>query len=122
MAKLKLLKMPKAPRLPKKPAATASLSTKQSWLRRVQDMKAKYEAKERAVFKENTERKKMNEASKKLSTVIAGVGDIMSIRPGSFKAVISRKKRSSKVSGVKKRKPAAKKTAKKKAPAKKRRY
>lgn len=115
--------MPKAPRLPKKPAATASLSTKQSWLRRVQDMKAKYEAKERAVFKENTERKKMNEASKKLSTVIAGVGDIMSIRPGSFKTSIIRKKRTSKVSGIKKkRKPAVKKAAKKRAPAKKRRY
>jgi hypothetical protein len=121
MAKLKLLKMPKAPRLPKKPAATASLSTKQGWLRRVQDMKAKYEAKERAVFKENTERKKMNEASKKLSTVIAGVGDILSVRPGSFKAVITRKKRTAKVSGVKHKRKPAKKTAKKKAAPRRRR-
>ena len=114
MAKLKLLKMPKAPKLPKKPAQSASLSVKQSWMRRVADMKAKYEAKERAVYGENEQRKKINEESKRASTLIAGIGDLMSVRPASFKAIITgrRKKKTHKVSGVKrksaKRKPARK--------------
>ncbi len=99
------------PRVPKKPKATASVAQKQGWLRRVQDMKVKFEAKERAVFSENEGRKKLNEQSKRLSTVIAGIGDIVSVRPGSFKAVLTRAKRKpAKVSGVK-RKPAAKKKA-----------
>ena len=120
MAKLKLLKMPKAPKLPKKPAQSASLGAKHAYLRRVADMKAKYEAKERAVYGENEHRKKINEESKKASTVIAGIGDLMSVRPSSFKAIIThrprRKKTSSKVSGVRKtvKRKRAKKSAHKK--------
>lgn len=113
MAKLKLLKMPKAPKLPKKPAQSASLSTKQSYLRRVDDMKAKYQAKCKAVAKENQDRLKINKESERLSKVIAGVGSI-TVRPSSFRTANVRKRRTSKVSGVKKagkRKAATKKKA-----------
>lgn len=113
--------MPKAPKLPKKPAQSASLSTKQSYVRRVADTKAKYAVKCKTVAKENMQRIKVNKESERLSKVIAGIGAI-TVRPSSFKVSNIRKKRTSKISGVKKRKPAAKKTAKKKAPAKKRRY
>lgn len=114
MAKLKLLKMPKKPKLGKKPAASASLSTKQAWLRRQADKKAKYEAKLRAVENENKKRRAINEASQKASTVISGIGDILEVRPSAFSAKIVRARRTSKVSGAKKRgkKKAAKKAAK----------
>lgn len=114
MAKLKLLKMPKKPRLPKKPAQSASLSTKQSWLRRVKDLKAKWEAKTKAVASENQKRIKLNKESQRLSNVIAGIGDVVTVRPGSFKTSIVRKKRSSAVKKAKPRKKAAHKKAAKK--------
>jgi hypothetical protein len=119
MAKLKLLKMPKAPKLPKKPALSASLSTKQSWIRRVNDMKAKYHAKCNAVKKENTARVSINKKSEQASKIIAGIGSI-TVRPSSFKSVSVRKKRSSKIGSVK-RKTAKRKAAPKKRTAKRRR-
>lgn len=115
MAKLKLLKMPKVPKLGKKPAASASLSTKQAWLRRMADTKAKYEAKCKAIQKENASRVKENKLSEKLSQVISGVTNVASARPSSFRTSIRRKKRTTAVSGHKKkgRKAAPKKAAKK---------
>lgn len=113
MANLKMLKMPKKPRLPKKPAASASVTVKQNWIRKVQDLQRKHGGKERAVFAENEQRKKLNEQSKKLSQVIAGIGDVMTVRPSSFKAVLVRGKR--KAGAKKKAVSGVRKTAKKKA-------
>lgn len=118
MAKMKMLKVPQKPKLPKKPAATASLSTKQAWLRRAQDLKLKYEGKLKAIQNENKKRQAMNEASRRASTVISGIGDILEVRPGSFSAKIVRGSRTSKVSGTK-RKTKTKATAKRKPAAKK---
>ncbi len=131
MAKLKMLKLPKKPTIGKKPAQTASLSTKQAWMRRLHDKKQKYEAKHRAIESENKKRRAINEASQKASTVISGIGDIMEVRPGSFSVKSVRGKRTSYVPGAKhrkkksavgsvgrKRKPATKKKA---APKRKRR-
>lgn len=112
MAKLKMLKAPTKPKLGKKPAQTASLSTKQAWLRRQTDKRQKYEAALRAVENENKKRKVINDASAKASTVIAGIGDILEVRPGKFTIRNVRAKRTSKVSGLK-RKPAKKAPAKK---------
>lgn len=85
MANLKMLKMPKAPRLGKKPAQSASLQTKQAWINRNNDARIKHEAKVKAIISENAKRKAINEASKKASTIIAGIGNILEVRPASFK-------------------------------------
>lgn len=114
MAKLKKLKYPRKPKLPKKPAASASLSTKQSWLRRVQDIKKKYEARCSAVDSENKKREIINKQSAHASEVIAGIGDITMVRPSQFKTSIIRKKRSSAVSGHKKRKGTKRKATRRK--------
>ena len=80
MAKLKLLKLPKSPKLPKKPTATASLSAKENWLKRVSDLKASYAAKCREVQKENESRKKANAKSDQLTKQIANVKNIDSFK------------------------------------------
>lgn len=108
MAKLKMLKLPKKPKLGKKPAQSASFATKQSWLRRQADKKLKYEARLRAVQHENAKRKVINDASQKASTVIAGIGDIMEVRPSAFNVKQVRAHRSTAhVTGVKRRKKSA---------------
>jgi len=104
MAKYKMLKEPKAPKLPKRPKANASLSSKQAWLRKVEDLKQKHIAKLKAIRHENEGRKKANSESERLSQVIAGIGSI-DVRSSSFTV---RKKRKSY------RHTAKKKSAKKK--------
>lgn len=116
-----MLKMPKAPKLPKKPSQTASLSSKQSYVRKVKDMRQKYYALCVAVTKENASRKKINDESVKLSKVIAGIGSITTL-PASFKTISVRKKRTTAVSGVKKKKPKKKAAPKKKKAVRRRRY
>ncbi len=119
MAKLKLLKMPKAPKLPKKPALSASLSTKQSYIRRVNDMRAKFHARCNSVKKENAQRISINKKSEQASKVIAGIGSI-TVRPSAFKTVSIRKKRTTKIGSVK-RKTAKRKTGHKTKATKRRR-
>lgn len=91
MSKIKLLKLPKAPKLPKKPKENASLTAKQNYIKRVDETKAKYAAKVKAIEKENAQRIKINEQSKKLSKVIAGIGAIQ-VRPSAFTAKSVRSK------------------------------
>lgn len=111
MANLKMLKLPKKPRPPKKPAQTASLQTKQAWLHKVKDMATKYHAKSQAITRENTRRKAINEASKKASTIIAGIGDILEVRPSAFKVSTVRSPRKYGHAGGAKKKTAKKKSA-----------
>lgn len=129
MAKLKMLKMPKAPKMPKKPKATASVTSKQAWINKVKDLRQKYYHTCTAVNKENASRKKENEQSIKLSQVIAGIGNIVSVHPSKFTTKIIRMprkgaKKKIAVGGVKRKKTATKrKTAPKRKTARKsRRY
>lgn len=112
MAKLKMLKLPKRPKAPSKPSASASLSSKQAYLRRVKDIRDKYYAKCKEVQKENAHRDKTNKESERLSKVISGI----EVFPSSFTAKNIRLPRpGGHVSGLKKRKKSAhKKTAHKK--------
>lgn len=59
MGKLKLVK------LPKKPKASASITTKETYLKRVKEIQA-----------ENSKRKKDNDYSKKLSAQISGINGL----------------------------------------------
>ena len=99
MAKLKLLKMPKKPRLPKKPAASASLATKENYLRRVADLKKAYDSKCREVKSENLKRTNEQKKSEALSKRIAGIKGFDSL--------------SSRSTAVRRKKSAPKKAAKK---------
>ena len=81
-----MLKQPKKPKLPKKPSANASLQTKRSWMRRTKELHEKYNAKLKAIAKENMEREKINKESAKLSQVISGIGSIETL-PSSFKVI-----------------------------------
>lgn len=101
MANLKMLKHPKQPKAPKKPSPSASLRSKQAYLAKIKELRAKYFAKVKAIDDENTKRKKVNEESKKLTQVISGI----EVFPSSFKAVNRRLPRpGSKISGINKRK------------------
>ena len=108
MAKLKMLKEPKPPKMGRKPKANSSLASKQAWLRRNADKKAKYEAKVRAVRAENAKRAKINSESERLHKVISGVSNVLEIRPSGFSAKIIR------ASKAKPRKAGKKKAAKRK--------
>lgn len=119
MSKLKMLKMPKAPKVPAKPKQTASLETKQRWLQRVKDLKAKFQKQIEVVKKENAHRAKVNNESERLSKVISGVSKL-EVFPRGFSVKSLRSSGSKrKKSKAKPAKKAAKKTAKKAAPKRK---
>lgn len=117
MAKLKLLKLPKVPKLPKKPKQSASVEVKKNWLRRVQDAKAKHEAKKRAVMAENKKRTSLNKESDRLSSVISGISGVKVFNSG-FSTRVVRKKPATKKAAPKK-KPAVGKARKKAVPKRK---
>ncbi len=68
----KLKKIPTAPKLPKKPKASASLTAKENWVKRVAEQKKIYAAKVANVKKVNAQIMKDKSASEKLSKVISG--------------------------------------------------
>ena len=101
-----MLKMPKKPRLPKKRKATASVSVKQNYLRRVAALQQTYDRKERETKAKNKRRESVNRESERLSRVIANIHDI-----GSSTRSCSVRRKPSKKKAAPKKKTAKKKTA-----------
>lgn len=112
MANLKLLKIPKKPKLPKKPKETATLASKNAYIRKVKEIAAKYREAVRATEAENKKRQRVNDESKKASKVISGINGIEVFSKGFTVKNVRLPRPGSKIAGTsKKRKPTAKKAA-----------
>jgi hypothetical protein len=111
MAQLKMLKIPRKPKLPKKPKETASLASKNAYIRKVKEIAAKYREAVRATEAENKKRQRVNEESRKASKVIAGINGVEVFSKGFTTRNVRLPRPGSKIAGTKKRKTATKRKA-----------
>lgn len=111
MAQLKMLKIPRKPKLPKKPKETASLASKTAYVRKVKEIAAKYREAVNATLAENKKRQRINDESKKMSKVIAGINGVEVFSKGFTTRNVRLPRPGSKIAGTKKRKTATKRKA-----------
>jgi hypothetical protein len=121
MALLKMLKAPTKPKLPKKPKEGATFASKTAYLRKIKDISEKYAAKVKATNVENAKRTRINEESKKLSKVIAGINGVEVLSKGFSVRKVRMPRPGAKVSGTRKKTTAKRKTVAKRKTTTKRR-